>query len=213
LEKAKIYLRKIGESLLENKKEKETKNGIVEGYIHFNGRVGALVELLSETDFVSQNPEFKKLAHELAMQVAFMNPLYLELEKISQEVIEAKKKEFSEDVMDKPEKVREEIIKGRLKKWSEEVCLLDQPYFKDETMKVRDLINEYAKSLYSPRRSAFSPRESASNKTWKQEIWTMIQKSKDGIKIISAWRYPGKSPKQNPIPNYILEELISEGLI
>jgi elongation factor Ts len=144
LEKAKIYLRKIGESLLENKKEKETKNGIVEGYIHFNGRVGALVELLSETDFVSQNPEFKKLAHELAMQVAFMNPLYLELEKISQEVIETKKKEFSEDVMDKPEKVREEIIKGRLKKWSEEVCLLDQPYFKDETMKVRDLINEYA---------------------------------------------------------------------
>jgi elongation factor Ts len=144
LEKAKIYLRKIGESLLENKKDKETKNGIVEGYIHFNGRVGALVELLSETDFVSQNPEFKKLAHELAMQVAFMNPLYLELEKISQEVIEAKKKEFSEDVMDKPEKVREEIVKGRLKKWSEEVCLLDQPYFKDETMKVRDLINEYA---------------------------------------------------------------------
>jgi elongation factor Ts len=144
LEKAKIYLRKIGESLLEKKKEKETKNGIVEGYIHFNGRVGALVELLSETDFVSQNPEFKKLAHELAMQVAFMNPLYLELEKISQEVIEEKKKEFSEDVMDKPEKVREEIIKGRLKKWSEEVCLLDQPYFKDETMKIRDLINEYA---------------------------------------------------------------------
>jgi elongation factor Ts len=144
LEKAKIYLRKIGESLLEKKKEKETKNGIVEGYIHFNGRVGALVELLSETDFVSQNPEFKKLAHELAMQVAFMNPLYLELEKIPQEVIEEKKKEFSEDVMDKPEKIREEIIEGRLKKWAEEVCLLDQPYFKDETMKIRDLINEYA---------------------------------------------------------------------
>jgi elongation factor Ts len=144
LEKAKIYLRKIGESLLEKKKEKETKNGIVEGYIHFNGRVGALVELLSETDFVSQNPEFKKLAHELAMQVAFMNPLYLELEKIPQEVIEEKKKEFSEDIMYKPEKIREEIIKGRLKKWSEEVCLLDQPYFKDESMKVRDLINEYA---------------------------------------------------------------------
>jgi hypothetical protein len=51
------------------------------------------------------------------------------------------------------------------------------------------------------------------NKTWKQEIWTMIQKSKDGIKIISAWRYPGKSPKQNPIPHYILEELIKKGLI
>jgi elongation factor Ts len=144
LEKAKIYLRKIGESLLEKKKEKETKNGIVEGYIHFNGRVGGLVELLSETDFVSQNPEFKKLAHELAMQVAFMNPLYLELEKIPQEVIEEKKKEFTENIMDKPEKVREQIIEGRLKKWAEEVCLLDQLYFKDETMKIRDLINEYA---------------------------------------------------------------------
>jgi len=143
LEKAKIYLRKIGESLLEKKKEKETKNGIVEGYIHFNGRVGALVELLSETDFVSQNPEFKKLAHELAMQVAFMNPLYLDLEKVPEEVLETKKREFSEDVLDKPEKVREEIVEGRLKKWTEEVCLLDQPYFKDETKTIRDLINEY----------------------------------------------------------------------
>jgi len=144
LEKAKIYLRKIGESLLEKKKEKETKNGLVDGYVHFNGRVGALIELLSETDFVSQNPEFKKLAHELAMQVAFMNPLYLELDKIHSEVIEEKKKEFSEDITDKPEKVREQIIEGRLKKWSEEVCLLDQSYFKDENVKIRDLINEYA---------------------------------------------------------------------
>jgi len=144
LEKAKIYLRKIGEALLEKKKEKETKNGIVEGYIHFNGRVGALVELLSETDFVAQNPEFKKLAHELAMQVAFMNPLYLSLEKVPEEVLEDKKKEFSEDIVDKPEKVKQEIINGRLQKWAEEICLLDQPYFKDENLKIKDLINEYA---------------------------------------------------------------------
>ena len=143
LEKAKIYLRKIGESLLEKKKEKEAKNGIIEGYVHFNGRVGALVELLSETDFVAQNPEFKKLAHELAMQVAFMNPLYLELEKVPQEVLEAKKKELSEDIVDKPEKVKNEIIEGRLKKWASEVCLLDQPYFKNEDISIRDLINEY----------------------------------------------------------------------
>ncbi|GIW67395.1 MAG: elongation factor Ts [Candidatus Parcubacteria bacterium] len=144
LDKAKIYLRKIGESLLEKKKEKETKNGIIEGYIHFNGRVGALVELLSETDFVAQNPEFKKLAHELAMQVAFMNPLYLDLESVSAEVLERKKQELSEDIQDKPEKVRQEIIEGRLKKWAEEICLLEQPYFKDENLKIRDLINEYA---------------------------------------------------------------------
>jgi len=144
LEKAKIYLRKIGENLLEKKKEKEAKNGIVEGYIHFNGRVGSLVELLSETDFVSQNPEFKKLAHELAMQVAFMNPLYLELDKIPQEIIDEEKKKFSEDIVGKPEKIKNEIVEGRLKKWAEEVCLLDQLYFKDENLKIRDLINEYA---------------------------------------------------------------------
>lgn len=144
LEKAKVYLRKIGEGLLEKKKEKETKNGIIEGYIHFNGRVGALVELLSETDFVAQNPEFKKLAHELAMQVAFMNPLYLSLEKVPNDVLENKKQEFGEDIKDKTEKVKQSIIEGKLQKWSEEVCLLEQLYFKNDNLKIKDLINEYA---------------------------------------------------------------------
>jgi elongation factor Ts len=144
LEKAKIYLRKIGENLLEKKKDKETRNGIIEGYIHFNGRVGALVELLSETDFVSKNPEFKKLAHELAMQVAFMNPLYLDIDNVPENVIEEKKSEFKADILDKPEKIQAQIIEGRLKKWAEENCLLDQFYFKDENLKIRDLVNEYA---------------------------------------------------------------------
>ncbi len=144
LERAKIYLRKIGEGLLEKKKEAIAGQGIIEGYVHFNGRVGALVELRSETDFVAQNPEFKKLAHELALQIATMNPLYLSLDKIPAEVFEEKKREFSEDIQDKPEKVREEIIKGRLEKWASEVCLLDQIYFKDENLKIKDLINEYA---------------------------------------------------------------------
>ena len=143
LEKAKIYLRKIGEGLLEKKREKIAGQGIIEGYVHFNGRVGALVELRSETDFVSKNPEFKKLAHELALQVATMNPLYVSLEKVPQEILDEKKKEFAEELKDKPEKVREEIIKGKLNKWAEEVCLLEQPYFKDENLKIKDLINEY----------------------------------------------------------------------
>lgn len=143
LEKAKIYLRKIGESLLEKKKESEAGQGIIEGYIHFNGRVGALVELRAQTDFVTQSPEFKKLAHELALQVATMNPKYISLENLPPEVLEEKRKEFSEDVKDKPEKVKEEIIQGRLKKWAEENCLLEQTYIKDENLKIKDLINEY----------------------------------------------------------------------
>lgn len=143
LEKAKIYLRKIGESLLEKKKEKITGQGIIEGYIHFNGRVGSLIELRSETDFVSRSPEFKKLAHELALQVATMNPLYISLETVPENILMEKRKEFAEDIANKPLKVREEIIEGRLKKWAEEVCLLEQGYFKDEKVKIKDLINEY----------------------------------------------------------------------
>ncbi len=144
LERAKIYLRKIGEGLLEKKKEAVAGQGIIEGYVHFNGRVGALVELRSETDFVAQSPEFKKLAHELALQVATMKPLYVSLDRVPVEVLEEKKKEFSEDVQDKTEKVKDEIVRGRLEKWASEVCLLEQIYFKDESLKIRDLINEYA---------------------------------------------------------------------
>lgn len=144
LEKAKIYLRKIGEGLLENKKANITGQGIIEGYIHFNGKIGALLELRSETDFVAKNEEFKKLAHELVLQVATMNPKYVSLEKIPAEVVEELKKSFSLDIQDKPENIKEEIIKGRLLKWAEENCLLEQIYFKDENLKIRDLINEYA---------------------------------------------------------------------
>lgn len=127
LEKAKEYLRKIGESLLEKKKEASAGQGIVEGYIHFNGRVGALVEMRAETDFVSRNEEFKKLAHEVALQVATMKPLYLKKEDVPEEVLKEKKKEVD-----------------NLEKWFEEVCLLEQSYIKDEKMKIKDLINEYA---------------------------------------------------------------------
>lgn len=144
LEKAKVYLRKMGAGLLEKKRGTVTGEGIIEGYVHFNGRVGALVELRSETDFVAKNPEFKKLAHEIALQVATMNPLFISLEHIPAEIIEEKRAEFSEDIKDKPEKIKEEIIQGRLKKWAEEVCLLDQIYIKDENLRIRDLINEYA---------------------------------------------------------------------
>lgn len=144
LEKAKIYLRKIGEGFLAKKKEATAGQGIIEGYIHFNGRVGALVEARSETDFVAKSLEFKKLAHTLAVQVATMNPLYLSLETVPEDVLKAKKEEFSQDLGNKPDKVKQEIIEGRLKKWAEETCLLEQVYFKDESLKVRDLINEYA---------------------------------------------------------------------
>lgn len=140
LEEAKKYLIKKGENLLEKKGEKVSKIGIIEGYVHFNGRVGALIEMKAETDFVARSEEFKKLAHEIALQVATMNPLYLSKEVIPQEEIEKKKKEFEEELKDKPAGVKEKIIEGKLEKWYEEVCLLEQRYIKDENLKIKDLI-------------------------------------------------------------------------
>ena len=139
-EEAKKYLIKKGESLLEKKKEKESKIGIIEGYVHFNGKVGALVEMKAETDFVARSEEFKKLAHEIALQIATMNPLYLSKESIPKEDLEEKIKEFEEEVKDKPKDIKEKIIEGKLEKWYEEVCLLEQKYFKDENLKIKDLI-------------------------------------------------------------------------
>jgi len=140
LEEAKKYLIKKGEALLEKRGSKESGVGIIEGYIHFNGRVGALVEMRAETDFVARSEEFKKLAHEIALQIATMKPLYLSKESIPQEILEEKKKEFEEELKDKPKEVKEKIIEGKLEKWYEEVCLLEQKYFKDESLRIKDLI-------------------------------------------------------------------------
>lgn len=144
LEEAKKYIVKKGEKLLEKKGEKEAKNGIIEGYIHFNGRVGALVEMRAETDFVARSEEFKKLAHEIALQVATMNPLYLSRDSIPDDVLKNKQKEFEEELKEKPKEVQEKIIQGKLEKWYEEVCLLEQRYFKDENLKIKDLIHTAA---------------------------------------------------------------------
>ncbi len=144
LECAKKYLIKKGEALLAKKSEKQTQNGIIEGYVHFNGRVGALVELRAETDFVTRSEEFKNLAHQIALQVATMNPLYLNKESVPQEVLKEKEKEFEEEIKDKPKEVKAKIIAGKLEKWYEEVCLLEQKYFKDENLKIKDLIHSYA---------------------------------------------------------------------
>ena len=144
LEEAKKYLIKKGEALLEKRGEKIAGVGIIEGYVHFNGRVGALVEMRAETDFVAKSEEFKKLAHEIALQVATMKHLYLSKETIPEEDLVRKKKEFEEEVKDKPEDVKAKIIEGKLEKWYEEVCLLEQKYFKDENLKIKDLIHSTA---------------------------------------------------------------------
>ncbi|GIW65921.1 MAG: elongation factor Ts [Candidatus Parcubacteria bacterium] len=142
LELAKKYIIKKGEYLINKKSDNLSNNGIIEGYIHFNGRVASLIDLRCQTDFVARSDEFKKLAHEIAIQIATMNPKYLSSDKIPEEIINDKIREFEEEFKDKPQEIKNKIIENKLQKWYEEVCLMDQFYFKDENLKIKDLIHQ-----------------------------------------------------------------------
>lgn len=144
LEKAKEILRKKGEKILKKRKDRKAKQGLIEAYIHPGGKIGAMVILSCETDFVSKSKEFKDLAHDLVMQVAAMDPLYLKPEEISEEVIEREKKFFQEQSRQegKPDNIIDRIVEGRLEKFFEEVCLLKQKFIKDNSKTIKDLITE-----------------------------------------------------------------------
>lgn len=143
-EKAKIILKKKGELRAEKKQSAETKAGIIESYIHSNKRVGVLVELRSQTDFVSKTKEFLELAHNLAMHIAAMNPQYISIRDIPPEVLEAKKKEYLEEFKDskKPPEILEKIIQGKINKELEEICLENQIFIKDETKTIKDILTQ-----------------------------------------------------------------------
>jgi elongation factor Ts len=122
--------------------ERQTKEGLVECYSHAGGKVGVIVELLCETDFVAKNEEFKALAHELALQIAATDPLYLSVDSVPPEVIEKEKSLAAEEFVSsgKPPEVISKIIEGKLKKWQSDVCLLSQANIKDEDKTVADLV-------------------------------------------------------------------------
>ncbi|MEK7674192.1 MAG: elongation factor Ts [Patescibacteria group bacterium] len=150
IQKAKEYLIKKGEALLTKKAGAVAGFGIIEGYIHFNGKVGALVELRSQTDFVAKSDEFKKLAHEIALQVATMKPLFVKPEEIPEDILKSKKEEIYGEVQDLSAEASakaEKIIEGKLQKWYSDICLLNQYYFKDEKMKIQDLISQIANNF------------------------------------------------------------------
>ncbi len=143
-EKAVEILRKKGAAKAAKKAGRATREGIITSYIHFNGRIGVLLELNCETDFVARTDEFKELAYNLAKQVAAMNPKWVSREDVPQEVIEKEKEIYREQLKDsgKPEHVVEKIIEGKLEKFFEENCLLEQEYIFEEGKKVKDIINE-----------------------------------------------------------------------
>ena len=133
-------LRKSGALKAAKKSERATGEGLVHAYIHGNGKVGVLVEVLCETDFVARNPEFVALANDLAMQIAAMSPLYVKPEDIPPEAMEKERAIYAQEAAGKPANVAEKIVQGKLEKWYSEVCLMNQPFIKDEDQTMAQLI-------------------------------------------------------------------------
>lgn len=138
-----IIERKLGGSA-GKRAGRETTAGIVESYIHSNNRLGVLIELFSETDFVARNPMFKELAHDLALHIAAMRPMYLSFDAVPREQWEAQKERFLEEthMLNKPSDIIEQIVDGKLKAYFGAYCLLEQPFVKDQDKTVRDVLNE-----------------------------------------------------------------------
>lgn len=149
LEKAREILRKWGKEVASKKTSREVKQGIIETYLHPNRKVGVMVQIYCETDFVAKSEEFKKLAHEICLQIAAMKPVYLKTDDIPEEFTKRETEIYREQFKNsgKPQKVISQIIEGKLKNTKEEISLFSQSWIKDETKTIKDLIEEYIAKL------------------------------------------------------------------
>jgi elongation factor Ts len=144
MEKAIEILRKKGHARAQAKASREASQGVVGAYVHMNGRIGVLVEVNCESDFVARNAEFQELVKEIAMQICAAKPRYVSSAEIPPDVLAAEKEIIKGQLgdMKKPPEIMEKIVQGKLGKFYEEVCLLDQPYIREDKIKVRDLVTQ-----------------------------------------------------------------------
>jgi len=143
------FLRKSGIAKAEKKGTRETKEGLVYSYIHSGGRLGVLVELNCETDFVAKTDGFIELAHNIAMQIAATNPVSLDRDAVSKELIDREKEIYLDQAKKegKPESIIEKMVDGRINKFYQESCLMEQTYIKDQDKKVSDLLSQTISTL------------------------------------------------------------------
>ncbi|HEU4742706.1 MAG TPA: translation elongation factor Ts [Meiothermus sp.] len=141
-EKATTLLRERGALKAAKKADREAREGIIGSYIHHNARVGVMVELNSETDFVARNEQFQQLAKDIAMHIAMANPRYVSVEEVPAEELEKERQIYIQQLLNegKPQNIAEKAAEGRLRKFYEETVLLEQPFVKDDKVKVGDLI-------------------------------------------------------------------------
>jgi elongation factor Ts len=141
-ERAKARLGELGQAKAEKKAERSANEGLIGSYIHAGGKIGVLVELNCETDFVARNERFKELVRDVAMHVAAMSPQYLDRESVPAEVLADVKSELEKTLpAGKSPEVTEKILSGKLNKWYEEHTLLEQPFVKDDAQSVGELVN------------------------------------------------------------------------
>jgi len=144
MEKAKKLLKKKGMKIAEKKSSRVTREGVIDSYIHYNSKLGAMIEVNCETDFVSKNENFLKLVHDIVMHVAAANPLYIDRNKISEEIINEKKKSFFLEAIEdgKPKDIAEKIAEQKMEEFFNNNCILEQNFIKNEEITVKELINE-----------------------------------------------------------------------
>src|SRR3989344_7806594 len=144
LAKAKELLRIWGKKISDKKVARETSQGIVDFYLHPNAKTGVLIDIRCETDFVAASPEFKKLAHEICLQIAAIKPLYISEDQIPAEVLDGEIKIYTEQSAGsgKPEAIVKQMIEGKIKKYKESISLLAQPWIKDDSKTIKNLIED-----------------------------------------------------------------------
>ena len=144
IDKAIEYLRKKGAATIEKRADRATNQGVIEAYIHTGGRLGAIVEINCETDFVARTPDFRTLARDVAMQVAAMSPMVISREQLDPKLVEKEREIYRTQARNekKPEQVLDRITEGRLEKYYQEVVLLEQSFIKDAGKTINDLLSE-----------------------------------------------------------------------
>jgi elongation factor Ts len=149
LEKAILYLREHGLAAAAKKAGRSTGDGKIEAYIHPGSKLGVMVEVNCETDFVARTDEYQSLCHEIAMQIAAADPRYLERDQVPESLLEQEKEIARAQALSegKPEKLIEKIVQGRMEKFYQAVCLLEQPYVRDPGQSVGDLVKEAISKL------------------------------------------------------------------
>jgi elongation factor Ts len=148
-EKAIEYLREKGLAAAAKRAGRATGEGVIDSYIHGGGKIGVLVEVNCETDFVARTQQFRDFVHNIAMQIAAANPQYVERSQVPTAIVEHEREILRSQALNegKPEKIVDKIVEGRIEKYYEEVCLLEQPYIKDPDLTINDLLTEQIATL------------------------------------------------------------------